>query len=73
MRVLQIVLMGAAGAVVCGVLTLMAELAWLMVEVSKIQSDGGGGLGVSSMASWAPVAALVGFVLGALWQYRRTA
>jgi hypothetical protein len=72
MRVLQIFLMGAAVGIVCGVFALMVELAVLMTRVSSAMSDTGGGLGATSIRSWAPETALVGFVLGALWQYRRT-
>jgi hypothetical protein len=72
-RVLQIVLVGAAAGIVCGVFTLMLELAVLMTRISAVQSNGDGGLGAVSTASWAPVATLVGFLLGALWQYRRSA
>lgn len=73
MRVLQIALVGAATGIVCGVFTLMLELAVLMTRISSAQHDGGGGLGAVSASSWAPVAAVVGFLLGALWQYRRSA
>ena len=69
---LQIVLMGAAAGIVCGVFTLMLELASLMVRVSSAQAAGGG-LGAASVSSWAPITALVGFLLGGLWQYRRSA
>ena len=72
MRVLQIVLMGAAVGIVCGVFTLMVELAILMMKMSAIQSEGAGGLGAASVASWAPVTTLVGFCLGALWQFKRS-
>ena len=72
MRVLQIVLVGAAAGIVCGVFTLMLELAALMAQVSSAQNGAGGGRGAASISSWAPVAALVGFLLGALWQYRRS-
>ena len=71
MRVLQIVLVGAAAGIVCAVFTLLLELAVLMARISAVQTDGGG-LGAASVVSWAPVAAIVGFLLGALWQYRRT-
>ena len=72
MRVLQIVLVGAAAGIVLGVFTLMLELAGLMMQASGLQRDGAGGLGAVSVTSWAPISALVGFVLGALWQYRRS-
>ena len=72
MRLLQILLMGAAVGILFGVFTLMVELAILMMQISSIQSDGGGGLGATSFASWAPVTTIAGFVLGAFWQYRRT-
>ena len=72
MRVLQIVLVGAAAGIVLGVVTLMLELAVLMTRVAAGQGDAGAGLGAVSMASWAPVTTLVGFLLGALWQYRRS-
>ena len=72
MRVLQIVLVGAAAGIVFGVFTMMVELAGLMMQVSSLQRDGAGGLGAASATSWAPITALVGFVLGALWQYRRS-
>jgi hypothetical protein len=68
--VLQIVLMGAAAGIVFGVFTLMLELAGLMIQVSNRTEAG---LGAASVTSWAPISALVGFVLGALWQYRRSA
>jgi hypothetical protein len=71
-RLLQIVLVGAAAGIVCGVFTLMLELAVLMARVSAVHNDGAGGLGAVSTASWAPIVALVGFLLGALWQYRRS-
>jgi len=71
-RVLQILLVGAAAGIVCGVFTLLLELAALMTQISAVRNDGAGGLGAVSTASWAPVAALVGFLLGALWQYRRS-
>lgn len=69
---LQIVLVGAAAGIVCGVLTLMIELGVLMTRAAAGQGDGGAGLGAVSMTSWAPITALVGFLLGALWQYRRS-
>ena len=72
MRGLQIVLVGAAAGIVCGVFTLMIELAVLMTRAAAGQGDGGAGLGAVSVTSWAPVTTLVGFLLGALWQYRRS-
>jgi hypothetical protein len=72
-RLLQIVLVGAAAGIVCGVLTLMVELAVLMTRAAAGPGDGGAGLGAVSVTSWAPVTTLVGFLLGALWQYRRSA
>ena len=68
MRLLQIVLVGAAAGIVSGVVTLMIELAVLMTRAG----DGSAGLGAVSSISWAPVTTLVGFLLGALWQYRRS-
>ena len=72
MRVLQILLVGAAAGIVSGVFTLLIELTVLMTQVSAGQSGGGAGLGAVSMTSWAPVTTLVGFLFGALWQYRRS-
>jgi hypothetical protein len=69
---LRILLVGAAAGIVCGVFTLMLELAVLMTRMAAGQGEGSAGLGAVSMASWAPVTALVGFLLGALWQYRRS-
>jgi hypothetical protein len=71
-RVLQIVLVGAAAGIVCGVLTLMIELAVLLMRAAAEQGGGSAGLGAVSMGSWAPITTLVGFLLGALWQYRRS-
>jgi hypothetical protein len=51
---LQIVLVGAAAGIVCGVFTLMLELAALMAQVSSAAEWRGGGLGAASISSWAP-------------------
>lgn len=72
MRGLQIVLVGAAAGIVCGVFTLILELTALMTRAAAGQGVGGAGLGAASITSWAPITTLVGFLLGALWQYRRS-
>jgi hypothetical protein len=72
MKVARIILVGAAVGNTCGVLTLLIELGLLMAEATSMMNrPDAAGLGAASRITFAPYVALAGFILGALWQYRR--
>ena len=73
MRTARIILVGAATGIVCGLLTLLIEFGLLMSEATSIMTgQDSGGLGASSRITVTPYVTLVAFLLGALWQYKRS-
>jgi hypothetical protein len=71
MRLVRVLLVGAAAGIVCGVLTLIVELGLLMMKVARL-ADESGSAGLVSHTPVAPYVALAAFLVGALWQYRRS-
>jgi hypothetical protein len=71
-RTARIILVGAATGIVLGLLTLLVEFGLLMSEATSIMAGQDSGLGASSRITVAPYVTLVGFLLGALWQYKRS-
>ena len=73
MRTARIVIVGAAIGITCGVLSLLLEFGLLMAEATSMMNNpDAAGLGAASRITFAPYVSLAGFILGALWQYRRS-
>jgi hypothetical protein len=73
-RVVKIVLVGLAWGGAAGVLSLVVEIA-LLVSPLYFQfaaNEGSGGLGAVSAPIIAPYVAMLGFVVGAWRQFRRS-
>ena len=71
-RLRRAVLFGAACGVAAGALSLVPELALLSSRLQAEMPPGAsGGLGAVSAPFYAPFAALVSLVVGAVWRWRR--
>ena len=67
-RPLRIVLVGGVCGLAAGLLSLVVEFA---IVSARIYADDSGGLGAVSAHLYAPSVAIIGFVVGAVWQLRR--
>ena len=70
MRLLKGVLVGIILAMLAAVLGTFIELAFALSAITG-QITGEGGLGAVSWDTYSPYYALVGFVAGFYWQFRR--
>jgi hypothetical protein len=69
MRIVKSLLAGVVLAILATVVGTFVELA---LAVGSIAASGEGGLGAVSFETFFPLYALVGFVAGLLWQWRRS-
>ncbi|HYN10129.1 MAG TPA: hypothetical protein VES67_22275 [Vicinamibacterales bacterium] len=72
MRIIRSALVGIVAAVGAAVLSLLAELAVAVASISSQVTSGSGGLGAVSGPAFFPLAAMIGFVAGFYWQFRRS-
>jgi hypothetical protein len=72
-RPLKVVIIGGALGLAAGVLSAVVEFAILSARAyAEMQHDDAGGLGAVSAPLYAPYVALIGFIVGAVWQFRRS-
>jgi hypothetical protein len=65
---------GVVGALLVGATWLAAEFTFLFLKAYRLmgsQTEGSGGLGSVGITSYVPEAALIGFLAGVWWEWRR--
>jgi hypothetical protein len=72
MRILKSLLVGICAALLAAVLGTFVELALALSRITG-EVSGGGGLGAVSFETHAPYYALIGFIAGFYWKFRRRA